>query len=113
MRLARAIIADLIGAIEDVDPRMHYVNAQIDRATLAEAREFITKPQPELDWDVSLIRTALRRKVSPWSSEEKEALDRLASHPLRHIAYGDLSVASHSRARSAEGKENAGRNYVR
>jgi len=81
MRLARAIIADLIGAIEDVDPRMHYVNAQIDRATLAEAREFITKPQPELDWDVSLIRTALRRKVSPWSSEEKEALDRLASHP--------------------------------
>ena len=81
MRLARAIIADLIGAIEDVDPRMRYVNAQIDRATLAEAREFITKPQPELDWDVSLIRTALRRKVSPWSSEEKEALDRLASHP--------------------------------
>ncbi len=81
MRLARAIIADLISAIEDVDPRMRYVNAQIDRATLAEARKFITKPQPELDWDVSLIRTALRRYVSPWSSEEEEALDRLAARP--------------------------------
>jgi hypothetical protein len=38
---ARALIADLIESIDDIDPRLRYVVAHIDRADLERAREAI------------------------------------------------------------------------
>ena len=83
MRPARAIIADLIGAIEDVDPRMRYVNAQIDRATLAEARKFITQPQPN---SLGRVTNSHRTSALCFAVEQRRKRRPLTGLPLARRA---------------------------